>query len=308
MPKVTVRVPATSANLGPGFDALGLAFALYNEVSLEVSDKNQTHAEGEGADLLTGAEDTIVHQAALRVFGQLKIPASGVTLTLQNRIPLARGLGSSSAAIVGGLVAANEWCQREHGHSLHSYQLLQLANEIEGHPDNVAPALLGGLVVSAVNSVGRVQYVQLPVRKYPRFLVFIPDTELSTHQARSVLPAMVSMKDAVFNLSRAALLISSLTTEEWSVLPEALQDRLHQQQRGALIPAFGALSGVAREAGAIGATISGAGPTILFWLPDADEVAVTVQSALQNTIGQESLPGRLLPLPVDTAGCVVSES
>jgi homoserine kinase len=308
MSKISVRVPATSANLGPGFDALGLAFALYNEVSLEVSDENRTQAEGEGANLLNGADRTIVHQAALRVFAQLKIPASGVDLSLKNRIPLARGLGSSSAAIVGGLVAANSWCQREHGHSLHTYQLLQLANEIEGHPDNVAPALLGGLVVSAVNSAGRVQYIQLPVSKYPRFLVFIPDEELSTHQARSVLPSMVSMKDAVFNLSRAALLVSSLTTQDWSVLPEALQDKLHQQQRGSLIPAFGALSGVAREAGAIGATISGAGPTVLFWLPDVDEVAATVQSALQNTIRQEGFSGRLLPLAVDTAGCVVTEA
>lgn len=305
MPKVTVRVPATSANLGPGFDALGLAFAFYNELSLEAAEVNGTTAQGEGADTLQDVADTVVHQAASRVFAQLKVPVKGIHITMTNRIPLARGLGSSSAAIVGGLVAANEWCRREHGDSLHAYQLLQLANEIEGHPDNVAPALLGGLVVSAVNNAGRVQYVQLPVQKYPGFLVFIPDAELSTHAARGVLPDMVPRQDAVFNLARTALLVSALSTGEWSVLPEALQDRIHQQQRAPLIPAFSALCGVAREAGAMGTTISGAGPTILVWLEDADEVAATVHSALQHTIQQSGISGRLLSMEVDNGGCIV---
>jgi len=275
---VSVSVPATSANLGPGFDALGLALDITNRLTLRASEEDELEVLGEGRAQLLGQASTIAHDSARRVLRELKLEIPGFHLAMENAIPLARGLGSSSAAIVAGLVAGNAWARAARGRGLENRDLLRLANEIEGHPDNVAPALLGGLVVSAVSSSGEVRAVQLPVREFPGFAVFIPTMELTTHHARAVLPSNLSLGDAVFNLSRSSLLVAALASGELDVLPEALLDRLHQNQRAALIPGFAELIAWAPGAGAYGATLSGAGPTILYWLPPELDVLTFCES------------------------------
>ena len=294
-----MRVPATSANLGPGFDALGLALDLWNTLSLASCDKDSHSVAGEGADELAGATTTIAHEAAHRVLRVLDCDVAGLHLQMHNAIPLARGLGSSSAAIVGGMLAANAWATRAHGAALSPHQLLELATTIEGHPDNVAPALMGGLVAAACESNGddslAVAGVRVPVKAWPQFAVWIPDAKLSTHRARGVLPDSVSRADAIYNLSRAALLVAALSAGDFVALREALKDRLHQAQRAPLVPGFDAIVGAAQNAGALGATLSGAGPTILAWsAPGAD--ASAVKSAMETAASSSHVAGRALIL------------
>ena len=324
-----MRVPATSANLGPGFDALGLALDLHNTLALSASDADALEVEGEGASELSGQSTTIAHDGAHRVLRALGCDVPGVRLQMHNAIPLARGLGSSSAAIVGGMVAANEWARAVHGKSLSPRELLELATFIEGHPDNVAPALLGGLVAAAcepkdadltiagltvtgltvTNSASTVTgltvaAVRVPVKAWPQFAVWIPDAELSTHKARGVLPDEVSRADAIYNLSRSALLVAALAAGDFEALGEALKDRLHQAQRAPLVPGFDAIVGAARAAGAVGATLSGAGPTILAWIaPDAD--AETVRASMETAAMGNRVAGRALLLRATDVGAAL---
>ena len=305
---VSVRVPATSANLGPGFDALGLALDLFNSLSLCACDADSLEASGEGADELGGAATTIAHDAAHRVLRALGCDVAGVHLRMENQIPLARGLGSSSAAIVGGMVAANEWARRAHGKALSARELLEMATFIEGHPDNVAPALMGGLVSAACEPTGdglTVAAVRVPVKAWPQFAVWVPDARLSTNRARGVLAPEVSRADAIYNLSRAALLVAALAAGDFEALGEALKDRLHQAQRAPLVPGFDAIIGAATVAGAVGATLSGAGPTILAWsAPDAD--AEAVRDAMQTAALGNGVAGRAILLGVTPRGAMVA--
>lgn len=298
---VSVRVPATSANLGPGFDALGLALDLWNDLELSLGDET-VESHGEGAIELRAP--TIAHRAAHAVFDALQIQVSGVQLKLHNRISLARGLGSSSAAIVGGLVAANEFARRFNFAPLSVERLLDIANQIEGHPDNVAPALLGGLVAAATTDAACVRFARVPVRVWPAFVVWIPDAPLPTSQARAVLPATFSRADAVFNLSRAALLVGALASGELEAVSEALRDRIHQNQRAALVPGWNAFVDAAREAGALGVTLSGAGPSILVWL-EPDAPAETVRLQLESVAREAGIGGRALVLKPSLRGAFV---
>ena len=297
---VTVRVPATSANCGPGFDCLGVALTLHNQITLQVGENDALEVSGEGAFELQNNPQTIAHRAAHRVFEALSISIAGVHLKLENQIPLSRGLGSSSAAIVGGLVAANAWAQKNRDCALSTQEILDLATEIEGHPDNVAPALLGGFVVSARAENGAVSSIRLANPKFPRLAVWIPETELSTKVARGVLPDSYSRADAIFNLSRSALLVAALSTGDFEALREALRDKMHQEFRAPLVPAFEAISRAAMDAGALGVTLSGAGPSILAWLP-AQSAAI---AAMQNAARAAGALGRVLELAVDERGCI----
>ena len=291
---VSVCVPATSANLGPGFDALGLALGLHNTLELRVSERDSLEASGEGAEQLQNVSTTIAHTAAKQIFAGLGHEIGGVHLKLDNAIPFARGLGSSSAAIVAGMLAANKYCAAQTGKSFSQSQILEFACALEGHPDNVAPALLGGFVAAAMGENGAVSAVKIAVKTWPQFVVFIPDSELSTHFARGVLPASYSRADAVFNLSRAALLVAALSSGDFSALREALHDRIHQPFRAPLVPGWREVTGAAQSAGAIGTTLSGAGPTILAWTTAQNSEAV--QNAMQNAAHEAKVAGRCLVL------------
>ncbi len=303
---VTVRVPATSGNCGPGFDATGLALALYNRVTLQRADRDGLSALGEGETELSNRPATIAHRAAHRVFEALQLGGEipGVQLVLHNHIPLSRGLGSSSAAIVGGLVAANFWAQKHHRRALSRQHLLDLATEIEGHPDNVAPALLGGLVVSALGEDGQVVAVRVTAAHFPRLAVWVPDSKLATKTAREVLPAQYSRADAVFNLSRAALLVAALAGGDFEALGEALRDRMHQDFRAPLVPGFAAIARAARENGAYEVTLSGSGPSILAWLRPASGAVAAMEAAARGA----GVSGQVLELEVDEIGAAADLS
>ncbi|MEX2222549.1 MAG: homoserine kinase [Candidatus Rokuibacteriota bacterium] len=292
--RVRVRVPATSANLGPGFDALGLALALYNEVTFEEADHVAVTVEGEGAGRLEGGAKNVVARGVALGFEAAGRPFRGGRLRCLNRIPLGRGLGSSAAAWVGGLLAANAVL----GEPLDREALVTAAARAEGHPDNVAAAVLGGLTVSCADGA-RVAAVSLPVPPDIAWVVLLPDTESSTQEARAVLPESVSRADAVFNVQRVSLLLAAFGTGRADLLGVAMQDRLHQPHRQRLFPWMEAVAGAGRRAGALGCVLSGAGPAMLAAVHGSgDEVARAMEQALRGA----GIEGRALSLPVDGAG------
>jgi homoserine kinase len=300
--QVRVRVPATTANLGAGFDVLGLALTLYNEVLLTARASGPALTivnEGEGTGTLPTDRRHLVFQAVARAFkaNRRPLPAS-LELRLLNRIPLARGLGSSSAAIVGGLVAGNAAA----GGRLSTEDLLDLAARMEGHPDNVAPALLGGLTASCMSGgeTVSVAWRDKALFKGLAFAVAVPDFELSTRKARAVLPARVSRADAVFNVGRAALFLAALKERRHDLLARALEDRLHQPYRKRLIPGFDAALAAARRAGAFGACLSGAGPCLLAVSPAPQ--AAAAGRAMQKAFAAKRVSSRLLLLEADLQG------
>lgn len=294
---VHVRVPATSANLGPGFDTLGLALALYNEVSAAEADTVSVKLEGEGVGRLPANRDNVVARAVRQAYDAAGRPFRGVALTCVNRIPAARGLGSSAAAWVGGLVAGNTLL----GSPLSREALLALAARAEGHPDNVAAALYGGLTVSCAVGEGRITTVSLAVPTALRWVVLVPETTSSTADARAVLPESVPRADAVFNVQRVALLLAGLQTQRADALAAAFDDRLHQPYRRRLFPWLPSVIDAARAAGAIGGALSGAGPCVLVVVPgDTTPVARAMESALAAA----GIPGRAEALRVDTEGAV----
>ena len=291
---IEVRVPATSANLGPGFDVLGLALGLYNEILYEEADRVAVSVEGEGAEGLDTGADNVVSRGARMVYEAAGRRFHGATIRCINRIPLARGLGSSAAAWVGGLVAANAAL----GSLLDRDAVLALACRAEGHPDNVAAALLGGLTVSC--AVGqRVVAVSLPVPAEVTWVVLVPEAQSSTREARALLSSTVSRVDAVFNLQRMGLLLAALGTGQTDLLGLGMEDRLHQPQRLPLFPWMETVRRAALEAGALGCALSGAGPSLLAAVRGT---AGPVGRAMEQALRRAGGAGRAFGLPVDTAG------
>lgn len=271
---IKVTVPASSANLGAGFDALGLALTLYNTVWMEEADG--CHIESvDGSDIPTD-ESNMIYQAAKLLYARLGHPFRGLHIQQENRIPMTRGLGSSSACLVAGLLGANTLL----GSPLGRTDLLDLAAELEGHPDNVAPAMRGGLVTSVMDG-GKVHSVSVPVSDKIRFAVFIPDFELKTSVARAALPETVSRNDSVYNLSRAALMTASLFSGCLENLRFAVQDRLHQPYRFPMIAGAEQIFFLSYELGGYAVCISGAGPSILA-IVDADDAQTFVSHATQR--------------------------
>jgi homoserine kinase len=255
--RVAVRVPGTTANLGPGFDCLGMALELFNLVRVETG-RSGVEIIGEGAQVLPAGPENLVYRAMERVFRHVGAPLPPLALSCYNAIPLARGLGSSSAAIVGGMVVANALL----GNPLTPQALLELAADMEGHPDNVAPALLGGCQI-VVRVDGRLHTAPVALPQDLWAVVLVPDQPMPTGQARAVLSPMVSRDDAVFNLGRVALLVNALAGGRLEDLRWATQDRLHQPAREALFPPMRLIFRAALEAGALGVFLSGAGSSIL---------------------------------------------
>ncbi len=292
--RVLVRVPATSANIGPGFDVLGLALTLYNEVSAEERDGVSVTVEGEGAGALPAGADNIVARGVRAAFEAAGRPFRGVALSCANRIPPSRGLGSSAAAWVAGLVAGNALA----GDALPREALLDAAARAEGHPDNVAAALLGGLTVSCATG-DHITAISLPVPASVGWVVLIPEAHGSTREARAVLPAEISRADAVFNLQRVSLLLAALSAGRPDLLATALDDRLHQPARWKLFPWLPAAVAAARAAGALGCVLSGAGPSLLAAVTGGGE---RVARAMEAALRAEGGAGRAAALAVDAKG------
>ena len=269
MKSVSVQVPATSANCGPGFDTLGLACTLYNEVTYEITDTRgfQLEVQGEGAEYLKPFGRNLAFASFLRVWNKITDNERiGLKVKMINRIPMSRGLGSSSSAIVAGIYAANALCNDYYTKE----ELLDIATDMEGHPDNVAPAIYGGFTVSYMEQGNAHSLRLLPVKPL-KYIAVVPDSKLPTPLARQAIPAEVPHKDAVFNTSRASLLVGSLLSGRYEYLGMALEDKLHQPYRAHLIPGLQEVFAVAREKGAYNASISGAGSTVMAYAdPSSD--------------------------------------
>ncbi|GAA0540193.1 homoserine kinase [Paractinoplanes ferrugineus] len=257
---VSVRTPATSANLGPGFDAMGLALTLYDDLTARVTDGGfGVTVTGEGAGELPGDEQHLVVRAMLAAFDELGGRPAGLAVECVNRIPQARGLGSSSAAIVGGIELARGLVAGGR-RLLDDEAALRLAARLEGHPDNVAPCLLGGFTIAWTEGAGG-RAVRLDTHPAVRPKVFIPTERGYTASARAALPFEVPHADASFNAGRAALLTHALTTDPGHLLP-ATEDRLHQGYRAVAMPGTASLVAALRSVG-VAAVVSGAGPTVI---------------------------------------------
>ena len=292
--RVHVRVPATSANLGPGFDALGLALTLHNEIVAEERDGVMVTIEGEGANRLALDAGNVVARGVKLAYEAAGRPFKGCALACVNRIPTARGLGSSAAAWVGGLVAGNTLL----GSPLSRDALLGLAARAEGHPDNVAAAIFGGLTVSCGTPQG-VTAVTLPVTKSLAWVVLVPEVTSATADARTLLPRSVPREDAVFNVQRVALLLAGLQAALPAALAVALEDRLHQPYRLKLFPWMPQVATAARAAGALGCVLSGAGPSLLAVVAGDGG---SVGRAMEEALGRAGLRGTARILEVDAVG------
>ena len=294
---IRVRVPATSANVGAGFDALGLAVGMYNVVEFSPCDRLEI-STSDGTKVPTGSSN-LVYRAAKAVYDQVDRPFTGLRMVQTNTIPMARGLGSSSACIVAGILGANALL----GGPLTRRQMLMLATAIEGHPDNVAPAMLGGFVTSAFDE-GQVYSVKKDIREDLVFGAFVPNFKLLTEQARQALPGTVSHKDAVYNLSRAALATAAFCDGEYDLLHVATKDALHQKYRLPLIPGGTEVFELALDLGAYAVYLSGAGPTIMAVLHRSDErfFARAAECLAQDDALKAFTLHRLLP---DNTGAVV---
>lgn len=291
--KVSYKVPATTANLGPGFDCLGLALPIYNIITIEETVMPSTGIEVnvmkdfenaeliEELDSIPNDKDNIVYKAVEILYNLVGQDPSEIKINIKSSIPIAKGLGSSASVIVGGLMAANDLL----GNPADEAALLSIATEAEGHPDNVVPAILGGLVMSSMEDDGSVIYRRLDWPEDWHITVCIPDFELATNISRSVLPEKVPMEDAKFNARRLAMLIHAIDTVDAKLMKSALEDKLHQPYREKLIPGFKEIKeALKHEENVLGTVISGAGPSIVIFSQknNLEKIYQTVKEVWDN--------------------------
>jgi homoserine kinase len=295
-PIYCIDVPATSANMGPGFDCFGIALQLYNKFIFRVLDNEPGKLEFRANFVLRQNPRTnLVYKAYSYTMDCLgyKTPP-GIEISVLSEIPSARGLGSSATAVVAGVLAAGAIAEV----NLRLSEAIEIATEIEGHPDNVAPAILGGMTISIHDRQG-VYSQKLEWPDELAILVGIPDIKVRTQSARKVLPKHVPFEDAVFNLRRSALLIGSIVKRDWRGLSIAMNDKLHQNARANLIPAFNKIVNAAKDAGAIGAVLSGSGPCILMVTPASNHNAIKgISQAVKSTWNHAKIDSEVKQLVV----------
>lgn len=255
---VRVKVPATTANMGPGFDALGMALSIYNYIEVIPTDEGvETLIESEKLDVTL--EENLIYQAIKKTYEKVnQVPKGFKIHVYQCEVPMSRGLGSSATCIVGGILAANKLL----GNILTEKEMLEIANEMEGHPDNVAPALLGGMI-SSIQEDGKVYSSRVNIPDEIVCAVMVPNFKVSTNEARGVLPNSYSREDCVFNISRASLYISALNNGELDILRHVVKDRIHEPYRGKLIPNINEIFEASEKSGGLCEFISGSGSTLL---------------------------------------------
>ena len=299
MSRIRVDVPASTTNLGPGFDVLGVALKLYNTIEMEVSESAlRIEIQGEGSDTLPRDQSNLVYRAAKMVFERVNEELPPMTIRLVNHIPLARGLGSSGAAAVGGLMAANAISGAQLTHD----EILDMAATIDGHPDNAAASIFGGIVIAFPTEQGLACMKFLPPKPVD-VVVVAPDFQILTSDARAVLPESVDLQTAVFNISRVSLLVAALATGDFRFLGIATDDKLHQPYREKLIPGLRDVFQAAKSAdGNVGVALSGSGPTIVaFCAGNGDEVGENMRRAFLK----HNIDSRVMLLGIDEEGTVV---
>ena len=295
---ITIRVPATSANLGPGFDSLGLALDLWNETIITLAIEYSVQVNGEGMERLSPGENNLIIRSAQRLAEVVGKRLPPFHLDCTNRIPLSSGLGSSAAAKLTGLLGANALL----GKPLLRDDILDLASEMEGHPDNVAPALLGGLIVSTTEN-GKVLAHKINLAadadSHIHITVVLPDFHISTQQARTALPDHVTMRDAVHNISRAIMVAEAFRDRDFDLLSKAMTDTLHQPYRLSLIPGAQDAMHAAQVAGASAAAISGAGPSIIAFSSNRDP---GIGESMAGAFERAGLSARTFQLKISQPG------
>lgn len=309
--KVSVKVPATTANLGPGFDCMGMALPIYNTVTIE-----ETVLPGTGVEINVIAENqstdefslehipmdenSIIYKAAELLYNSIGQTPTELKITIHSQIPIARGLGSSASVIVGGLIAANELL----GRPADEAALLSIATEVEGHPDNVTPAIVGGLTITSSEDDGSIVYRKLDWPEDWNITICIPEYELATDISRSVLPKEVPMQDAVYNAQRMGMFVQAVHTKDSALMKLALKDRLHQPYRMKLVPGLEKIAEkLKHEENVLGCVLSGAGPSILIISEknNLDKIKSTVKEVWNDL----NLKADIISLPVETQGAVV---
>ena len=309
--KVSVKVPASSANIGPGFDCLGMALPIYNTITIE-----ETVMPGTGIEInMMSEEETIdemviddiprdennlVYKAVEMLYNSIGQEPSELKINIQTGIPITRGLGSSSSIVVGGLLAANKLL----GNPADETALLAIATEVEGHPDNVAPAILGGVVLATQEDDGLVSYCKLDWPEEWDITVCIPDFQLSTEIARSILPKEVPLQDAIFNSKHLAMLIQAINTKDSKLMKVALKDRLHQPYREKLVPGMREIMDAFKhEDDVLGVVLSGAGPSILVisYKYDLDKI----KSMVKDIWEAQNIKSDIRTLKVEEQGAIV---
>ncbi len=306
--KVSVKVPATTANVGPGFDCFGMALSMYNVVTLE---ETVYPTKGLEINILSDSKDdlsaitiptdksNIVYKAVELLYNYTGQVPPALRINIKSNIPIAKGLGSSASVIVGGVIAANKLL----GDPADEDALLSIANEVEGHPDNTTPAMLGGFVLSSAEEDGSIIHRKIEWPDDWKLTVCIPDYELATQISRSVLPEKVDLQDALYNAKRCALFVQALHTKDSDLLKVALYDKLHQPYRTRLVPGFDEITTNLKEIDVLGTVLSGAGPSILVISENSkvDDVKNTVKSTWES-IGIRS---SIKTVDIDTTGAII---
>ena len=309
--KVSVKVPATTANLGPGFDCMGMALPIYNTVTIE-----ETVLPGTGIEINVIAEDdtsdelslehipmdenSIIYKAVELLYNSIGQTPSELKITVHTQIPVARGLGSSASVIVGGLIAANELI----GRPADEAALLSIATEVEGHPDNITPAIVGGLVLTSSEEDGSIVYRKLDWPQEWNLTLCVPEYELATDISRSVLPKEVPIQDAVFNAKRLAMFIQAIHTKDSALMKLALKDKLHQPYRMKLVPGLEKIiENLKHEENVLGCVLSGAGPSILI-ISERNNLD-KIRSIVRETWADLNVKAEIYTLPVENNGAQI---
>lgn len=309
--KVSVKVPATTANLGPGFDCLGLALPLYNTITIE-----ETVLPGTGVEInvlvnenisdefslehVPMDENSIIYKAVELLYNSIGQTPSELKITIHSEIPIARGLGSSASVIVGGLIAANELL----GRPADEAALLSIATEVEGHPDNVTPAIVGGLTMASTEEDGSIVYRKLDWPQDWMLTVCVPEYELPTEISRSVLPKEVPMEDAIFNSQRMGMFVQAVNTHDAELMKLALKDKLHQPYRMKLVPGLEKImENLKHEDNVLGCVLSGAGPSIL--IVSLKNNLDRMKSIVKETWDDLNIKAQIYTFPVESHGAHV---
>ena len=294
---IRVRVPATSANLGPGFDSLGISLNIYNEYEFSLKDEEGLFFEGVEKEFQN--ENNIIFMAIKKIFDKYDFKFEGIRIKIiKQDIPISRGLGSSSSCIVAGLIGAFALMGKE----INKNEILSLAVDIEGHPDNVCPAIFGGLVSTIMVDGKKPLYNCVEVKEGVKFIALIPRFKLSTEKARAILPKEVSFKDCVYNIGRAALLISCFSNGNYALLKEASKDRIHERFRSKLIDNFDEVYNKVLELGAFSCFLSGAGPTLMA-IVDKDDINFV--NRLREFMSEQNINWDIKELTIDKHGAKI---